>query len=619
MALNLGFGSSPFATFAALGVAIVASTAIVETSAAAPEVAAGVAIAPVSAETVFSADAPLVSAGVSIYPASAETVFSAEAPQVIHYIPARAAPRRTYLVEISGLDENDDPQTLRFSSGYGYTSDPLDSPARAFYSPGLKVTGQFESNLFEPGATAGVAQSAAGEIRIANIDGTWDHLIDWAFDGRTVTIKRLPDEETALSSATTVFTGSLQDVTFDTDGISFKARDKLDILKIPIQTERYAGTTTSALAGGIEGNADWAGVVKPLLYGVGEYLPAVPVNIFDHIYQVCTNVLTSIEAVYDRGVPLVWDENDYEDPDALEMAEVPGGAYATCLAFGLVKLGQTPDGDIRVDATEGGGSPSTNTPAQISERILLGPGGRVSGDLLAGTFSTLNAQNSDEIGIYITDERDVLDVLAEVLQWADATVVADRLGLIGVYRIDLPEDTDTPAATFTEDDVLDDDVELIPVNDGNAGIPPYEIVLNYRKNWAPASADELAGFVIECTDAERRAFLTTEWRKAVATDSAVKTRHPLGKPAEYESNVVEEAAATAEATRRLNLRKVKRPVLRFPVPAERAETLNKLDVFKFVYPRYGNTGGKLYRLIGTGYDFDADRILVSGWGGVTPA
>src|SRR5690554_1359231 len=102
-----------------------------------------------------------------------------------------------------------------------------------------------------------------------------------------------------------MFVGTIEQAEFTWKRVVLRIRDRLAELDEPIQTTDYAGTT---IAGGMdeaEGRPeDVKDRPKPLLYGVGKNLPAVAANMFDHIYEVASNGVASIDAVYDRGVAL---------------------------------------------------------------------------------------------------------------------------------------------------------------------------------------------------------------------------------------------------------------------------------------------------------------------------
>lgn len=603
-----------------LALEINAPAAEIIAAALAPAISAGVTVSVPAAAIVTQGIAPAVAAGVSLAVPAAGTIVTAYPPAIDIFIPARAEPVRVYLVDIEGVDAAGDPQVLRFSSGYGYTSRGDDDPAWTTWLPGLKVTGNVEINLFAPGATQGAARAGYGEIRIANVDGAWDHLIGWAFDGRRIRIRRLPHERAALSDAVTVFTGAAHYAEYDLDGVSWTVRSRMDVLRRPIQTARYKGTTTSAVAEDrAEGNEDVAGRILPLIFGRVRNVEAVPVNIYSDriIGQVCANGFSSLPGLYDRGAPLDEAGEDVADLEGLELAEVPSGGYVTESSGGRFKAGAWPDGKLTADVLEGA-TAADRTAAQIVRRILLNHGGQTTDDLVEASYTALDATADAETGIPVTDEREVLDVVSEILQSVDATLAEDRLGRFGVYQVNLPDPEAVPAVVLTADDILDDDIEWIAAQDGNGGIPPWQLALRYRPNWSVASRDELAGVVLECAEAERIGFLTTEWRTVTAEDEDVLTRHPLSRPVTQDSLIDDPDAAADEAARRFALRKTLRHVIRFPVPAARVEALELLDVALLRFGRYGNAGGLLYRIIGMVHDFDNDRVTLSLWGGVPP-
>lgn len=151
------------------------------------------------------------------------------------------------------------------------------------------------------------------------------------------------------------------------DGIaSFTARTDAAWLDLPLLS-LYEGT------GGVEGDADKTGQVKPLVFGDVRFADAALIDAVGLIYQVHDGAVDSIGAAYDRVASLGASTGNYASFAALEAATVPAGGWATCTALGLVRLGAPPDGRVAFDVTNG-----TGLPGAVIEAIAEVAGGSVS-------------------------------------------------------------------------------------------------------------------------------------------------------------------------------------------------------------------------------------------------
>ena len=70
-------------------------------------------------------------------------------------------------------------------------------------------------------------------------------------------------------------------------------------------------------------------------------IPPVQINATGLIYQVSCSSVLAIDAVRDGGAALAVSA-DYGTYDLLAAATVAPGAYATCIALGLFRLGSAP-------------------------------------------------------------------------------------------------------------------------------------------------------------------------------------------------------------------------------------------------------------------------------------
>src|SRR5690606_26346048 len=96
-----------------------------------------------------------------------------------------------------------------------------------------------------------------------------------------------------------------------------------------------------------------------------------------------------------------------------------------------------------------------------------------------------------------------------------------RDGRLAVRRLEAP--TGNPVATF--DRSVAANPRRLATNDAGRGLPNHRVVLGWRRNWLVQQGDQLAGSV----PAERRAFLSEEYRTVASADPAVRSAHPLSE------------------------------------------------------------------------------------------
>lgn len=212
-------------------------------------------------------------------------------------------PNDQFLAEIQAYDPSTRAvTTLRYATGLGLTTTPSDTPANTFYDGRIRQPSTVSRSLFSEGRTVGRSKVGFGDLVLLNGDGSLDGLIDYGFDGQTITIKR-GTEGAAYSSFVTYLVATMDQVEVSGETMVVKIRDKQRDLTQPLQPKKYAGN--NVLPAGLEGvEGDLKGKPKPLCFGKVMNVPAVCVNSSKLIYQVHDGALASVEAVYDSGINL---------------------------------------------------------------------------------------------------------------------------------------------------------------------------------------------------------------------------------------------------------------------------------------------------------------------------
>lgn len=520
----------------------------------------------------------------------------------------------TWLVELDA-HTGSEVVTLRLSD-VGYVTSPDDAPANTIYDAVIASIGEFSAQLYGDSSTMGTATVQMADLTLSNADGELDALKGYAIDGRRIVLKRLASPKAPYSTAETVFTGTMEGV--DTSGGSLTLRvrfyDRRRDIDVPIQSEFYAGTT-SGPGPTAEGSADMKGQVKPLAFGRCFSVPATIVNDFNMFLQFSASALNSI-ALYDGGVPLI---NDGDVANLTQLASAAGnpGHYRTCLAQGIARPFGTFNGrpafTWTADITEGATTADRRASA-IVQRMLARIGETGSDRIDASSFAALQGLATQEIGIWIDGETTVLRAAYDVLRSVGGFIVSDHLGRFTVGRLEEPG---TPVATIINPDILtasrDETLAFLANPDTDGNVPTHSVLLNYRKNWHVHTDSDL-GHCANFGDPTRGNALKQEWREARAHDAAVQARHLLSTELTIETLLVEQAAAEAEAERRLGLYGVNRDVVRVGVERVDAGAMTLNETVELRTDRFGYEAGRAMRIIGRADDYQNEKAILTLWG-----
>lgn len=531
-------------------------------------------------------------------------------------IPRNIAEGIAYLLELEAFDPVlDETVILTYSSG-GFVTKPTDALPNTVYDPHIDVPGDYSRSMFGTGGTAGEIRVGAGIVKLINLDGTLDHLSDLAFDGRPLTIKTVARLNPRYENAVTVFKGTMSHAEFGIGEINILIRDRLALLDKPIQETTYAGTT---IAGGVneaEGRPeDLKGRPKPLPFGMPLNVEAVASNVFDRIYDVGEGGMSEIAAVRDHGVLLTPFGTSYPTISALRAAAIPAGSWAGSVALGKFRLGSEPKGLVTARPVSGA-TAADRTAAQLARRIMLRMGLVEDVDFLGSDVAALDTLNGAEIGVWVgTEEETALSVVSRILNSIGASCVPDRLGVFRLYRFDPASPEDFPSLVIIEDVIMEGsaNIERLGTGDRGSGIPAWRVNLNYAHNGAVMSPSELAEGELALTDAFR-GFAGKEWRVATAEDEDVKARHLLSPELSFDTYLIHEADAQAEAARRLAMYGVRRDRYRVPVPSFLAEPVDLNSVVELRIDRFGLSAGKKFRVIGIDENFETGITTLDIWG-----
>lgn len=495
----------------------------------------------------------------------------------------------TIAIDVTGYRLSDGTlQTLRFSDD-GFMTLPSDAPANAYYEPRLSAPPHFARSLFNTAmATFGASQNTPGEIALENSDGGADFLLtDYAFDGRPFTM-RVGTIGTPFAQWTVAASGTLSDVKVsNTTTISLVVNDRLQTLALTQARPTYGGT--NVLPNGIDGTAnDLMGQYKPRVYGQVMNIAPKCVNTSNLIYQASDQANCTITAVYDNGVALTQDA-DYPDLATLQSTQPASGHYRRFQ--GYFRLGASPASQVTCDATAG-----ATSAASIMQQIAL-DAGFTAADISAPDVAALNALNSAPCGVWADGQVTSQSLMDAIAVSIGAYYSFDRFGMLRMGRVSAP--SGSPVVTL-------DDVVLEQVNVKAAGIPAYQVTINYAKNYT--TQNQPAGSV----SVDRRTWISQASRSQIATSAAVQAAWPSATAQSFDTVLVNPADALAEANRRLALFG-RRMLMTVDIDLSQLGTLDLGSVVGFTYPRYG-LASKLMLVVGVDAGADTHLATLALWG-----
>lgn len=509
-----------------------------------------------------------------------------------------------YLVDITAYDPAIPGTTvLRYASAPGLMTRPTETPANAHYAPRLRQPISFRRTMFSTARVTGGATVGAGEIVLNNVDQALAGLRDYGIDGRDVVVRLGPVGGAYPADFTTILTGTAEQAEIGARDVTIRLRDRLELLAQPLQANLYAGN--NALPSGAEGVAtDIKNQRKPLLYGYRSHLLPVQVNTAKLIWQVHDGAISAIVEVYDRGV-ILGQNTDHADLAALEAATVPAGFYDTCVALGLFRLGSAPAGRITADVSGDAAGGYTDDPAEIVRRILI-RSGIPSGDIDTASFTALSSAAGLSVGEHFTGEVTRQQAIDAILASVGGWLVPTRTGQWQVGQLVAP--SGTPDYSFTDADILALDSRA--TRDVGAGLPVWRVKLRGLR-YAASTAND---FPVGLGEALRSKLLQ-EWREAVASDAAVKTKHLLAPEMQVDTALQEPAEMATEAARLLALHKVRRDYVQARVALTQAAAAVDLgDVVRLTTPRLGYGAGRDFIVVGVEHDGKRSRVTLDLWG-----
>jgi len=467
----------------------------------------------------------------------------------------------------------------KYFSSHGFATLSTDTPANTHYEEGVVQPLFFNRNISDLNGLS----ISNGSIEINNLHGKFDSLLEgFSIDGREIKVL-MGRPEWNRSQFGTLFQGSANSWEGDLNSLTIDLRDGMHKINVEVQTNFYLGT------GGLEGSNDLKGKRKPLCYGQVFNIPAIIVDTANLIYQVHDGKIQDVTSVYDRGVSLT------------KVSSAPSlGEYRVSSSIGTFTLGGSPDGTVTADVQGDNSTSYITRTADIIERIVKTKSGLGSSKIDSTSFTQFNLDSTASIGIWISEERTIPDVLNELVSAVGGFTGFTKDDKLQIGILKDPESS-TAKQTFKKQDILSIEQGTLP-DDLHPAV--WRRQVGYQKNYRIQT--DIAGSVAST----KRSFIQEGWRIATKADALVKTRHLLAKdPLFVPALYINSSDAENEAQRLLDLYKVKRYL--YTVIIKQIGGLDLNDVVTVDYPRWNLNGGKKGRIVGISIDAQNNQSILT--------
>jgi hypothetical protein len=519
-----------------------------------------------------------------------------------------------YLVEIVGLQPvsaGGALETLRYCTGVGYVTKPAETPANAIYYPRVISPGSYERHMWQAGTTRGQGSVNLGTVELANIDGSLDYLLDYDFDGRSITILR-GDQRAARASFTTALVGTLDQIDITESTVTVRIRDRrAEVADKLVVATNYGGT--NVLPAGHDGTAETIkGQSLPLVLGQVGDCELTLVNSSKLIYHISEAQINGL-GVREGGndIPV---GTSRANVAALEATAPAAATYdysqGSSTEGAYIRLGSQPS----LAVTAWSKQPSGRSAAGIASFVLQ-RAGVSSGDILG--VAALDTLQPNDCGHFIATGANakVGDVLDLVLGSVGASWTPNRLGKFQLLRLSVP--AGPAAVTFDETQLLPasgSTIVLQPTTDEGRGIPTYEVKVGYSRIFMTLTGAAVAG----ATSALLKDYFSHEYRYQVASAPAVwdpitlTGRNPTSKSLQIDTCIYS-SGASAEAARLLAIYSVRHLFVSFVVPPEFAAEVDLGTTISINTNRFG-LAGKFLMVTGMIEDFANNQTTIYAWG-----
>jgi hypothetical protein len=468
--------------------------------------------------------------------------------------------------------------TMLYISNRTFNTTALDTPSNLPYLPILKNSLAYTEKL----PIDGTANLSYGDISIDNTDGTYDAWMNYVWANMPISIY-MGDPGWPRNDFVQIYTGLVADISFsDRTTINLSIRSVVQKLNATLNQSKVGGTSEAK------------DLLRPLLFGEVHNITPLQTNPANLEYMVHNGPIERIIEVRDNGVPLA-----------------AGTGYTADLTSGTFRLLNAPVGTITCSVQ--GEQATVNlatgnivsgtwsfTTARIIALIIKKYSNNVvnNSEIDLQAFSDFDLQHRQAVGVYITQETNIISLCQELASSVGAQFTSTRAGKITLLKIDVP------VSDFGSPDINDSFIvrntltvlEKVPVK--------ATIKLGYVKNWT-VQTQLLTGI-----PEEHKVMYAKDYYYATADDASVRVLYKLpAEPAPVNTLLVRNSNSevTLEATRRLNLWKTPRYVFRLDcIP--RYLTVKLGDMVNLTHYRYGLANTKAGQVVGTQIDWFTGKV-----------
>jgi hypothetical protein len=524
-------------------------------------------------------------------------------------------PDKIYLVDLNAYDPATDSEVVCRFSTYGF-----DAGGGVYYEPRIIQPGTLSRSI-STGQIGGRQAVSYGEISLAAIDGGIDYLADYFFDAREAVL-RVGRVGQPFDAFQVIMRAQMEAVSVEREVVSIRLRDRAVTLERPFSTAKYLGTNYAPEVPegedevflGLEGTADdIKDRQKPFIGGRVSLMEPVMVNTGQLIYQCHLYRVDAVLNVFDSGVYISRDTDDYRTIEELQNEDfAPSAGYYRVYSGEegtYFKLGSSPAGTVSCSLVE---SWTRNSAAELIRRAIeyasyFSPTSTAPSDawdwhhwdLLA-----LDEANASPLGIVLEDGETTASVLDRICESVGAFWGFDSLGKLRVVRID------EPAAT--PDLILGNQQMKEADRTPEGQMPFWSVTVQSDRNYITQDKNSMAGIV----PAARAEWFASEYRKSNVKDEDIRTTRLLAQEGDYTSLLAGIGPAQVEAQRRLDLFSVRRDVgtITAPDPGQYGDALDLGKTVQVVLPRLGYNTGRNMLVIGIQTDWGRDQAVVTLWG-----
>lgn len=498
-------------------------------------------------------------------------------------------------------------QTFRYASGDGYNH----PTAPGYYEPRIANAANYQQQVAENLRTFGISREGAGEVTLKNAEGGLDELYNHGY-GRQARLL-LIEKDSAYNTAQVITDGIVEQPSTGNDQeISFRFRDKQQLLRKPLQPAKF----DSSMPAGIQGKP------KPRTFGKVLNISPVLIDtgklIYAWNYDRAGDPLPTDQVieVRDGGYPLTFG-TDRADSAALEANTPAAGHFDTCLAESKIRLGSLAAFSITMDVIEGAGT-DDNKVAYLAERMLLDAGIEAD-EIDSASVAAFHADADYTAGLYSVEEGDTYAAIDQLISSGGGFCAPDATGVFQFGQ--LKEPGGSPVLTLkrfsvtesaSEDDANLLTLKLLVSGDDGRGVPCYRTILNYAPNYTQQDASSLAaagGAAAQDRYGVTHLTVTEE-------DPALLDKFTNATQLEFTTLLTEEADAAAEAARRQGLYGARRQLLEVEaqLTAELIAVISLGATVGVKYPRYGMDNGKNFIITRLQLNARTQRAILNLWG-----